>query len=102
MLIDTTAAPGAALVDQTIQYHSLADLYTLNEVSAVATLYSSATTATTYPAVSLRPVGANGGEAAAFTYDLARSAAYTRQGNPAWAGQNRDPNDPSVFAYHFA
>ena len=30
------------------------------------------------------------GQAAAFTYDLARSIVYTRQGNPAWSGQARD------------
>ena len=42
------------------------------------------------PAVTLRSVGAAGGQAAAFTYDLARSIVYTRQGNPAWAGQKRD------------
>ena len=47
-------------------------------------------TATANPAVTLRSVGANGGQAAAFTYDLARSVVYTRQGNPAWAGQERD------------
>ena len=40
--------------------------------------------------MTLRTVGANGGQAAAFTYDLARSVVYTRQGNPAWAGQERD------------
>ena len=40
--------------------------------------------------MTLRSVGANGGQAAAFTYDLARSVVYTRQGNPAWAGQERD------------
>ena len=51
------------------------------------------------PAVTLRSVGANGGQAAAFTFDLNRSIVYTRQGNPAWAGQDRDgvggirPND---------
>jgi hypothetical protein len=38
--------------------------------------------------VTLRTVGA--GQAAAFTYDLARSIVYTRQGNPAWAGDERD------------
>ena len=32
--------------------------------------------------MTLRSVGANGGQAAAFTYDLARSIVYTRQGNP--------------------
>ena len=40
--------------------------------------------------MTLRSVGASGGQAAAFTYDLARSVVYTRQGNPAWAGQERD------------
>ena len=44
----------------------------------------------TNPAVTLRSVGSSGGQAAAFTYDLARSVVYTRQGNPAWAGQERD------------
>ena len=40
--------------------------------------------------MTLRSVGASGGQAAAFTYDLARSVVYTRQGNPAWASQERD------------
>ena len=38
----------------------------------------------------MQSVGGNGGQAAAFTYDLARSVVYTRQGNPAWAGDDRD------------
>ena len=40
--------------------------------------------------MSLRDVGTNGGQAAAFAYDLATSVVYTRQGNPAWANQERD------------
>ena len=40
--------------------------------------------------MTLRSVGTAGGQAAAFTYDLARSVVYTRQGNPAWTGQERD------------
>ena len=52
------------------------------------------TTATANPAVTLRAVGGNGGQAVAFLYDLARSVVLTRQGNPAWAGQNRDLIDP--------
>ena len=83
-------APGAGIVGQTIQFHGTADRYTLSGAQAVATLYSDATTATSNPAVTLRSVGSNGGQAAAFTYDLARSVVYTRQGNPAWAGQERD------------
>ena len=73
-----------------MQYHGTADRYTLNGATAVATLYSNATTATPNPAVTLRSVGSSGGQAAAFTFDLARSVVYTRQGNPAWAGQERD------------
>ena len=44
--------------------------------------------------MTLRSVGTNGGQAAAFTYDLAHSVVYTRQGNPAWAGQERDGTAP--------
>jgi hypothetical protein len=88
--VDTGAPPGAGIVGSTIQYHGNADKYTLNGATAVATLYSNATTATPNPAVTLRSVGTSGGQAAAFTYDLAKSVVYTRQGNPAWAGQERD------------
>lgn len=84
----------SGIVNETIQYHGTADLYTLSGATAVATLYSNATTATSNPAVTLRSVGSSGGQAAAFTYDLARSIVYTRQGNPAWAGQERDGVTP--------
>ncbi|WP_146173517.1 Ig-like domain-containing protein [Pontibacter mucosus] len=35
-------------------------------------------------------MGNQGGAAVAFTFDLAKSIIYTRQGNPQWAGQKRD------------
>ena len=88
--VDASVPPGAGIVGSPIQYHGTADSYTLNGATAVATLYSTTTAATTNPAVTLRSVGSNGGQAAAFTYDLARSVVYTRQGNPSWAGQERD------------
>ncbi|HEX5474874.1 MAG TPA: N,N-dimethylformamidase beta subunit family domain-containing protein [Vicinamibacterales bacterium] len=88
------SGPGAGLVSQTIQFHGTADRYSLNGASALATLYASASTATTSPAVSLRSVGSNGGQAAAFAYDLARSVVYTRQGNPDWSGEERDGQTP--------
>ncbi len=93
---DTTAgSPGAGLVGQTIQFHGTADQYDpAPGTQSVATLYSDATTTTANPAVTLRDVGTNGGQAAAFAYDLARSVVYTRQGNPAWAGQERDGQQP--------
>ena len=90
LLVNTASAPGQGIVNQTMQYHGTADLYTLNGATSIATLYSNSTTATANPAVTIVNVGLNGGQAAAFTYDLARSVVYTRQGNPAWEGQNRD------------
>ena len=97
--IDTASAPGQGLVGQTMQFHGGADLYTTAGATTIATLYATATTSASRPAVTRRNVGTQGGQAVAFTFDLARSVAYTRQGNPAWAGQERDgiapirPND---------
>jgi large repetitive protein len=97
LLVNTTQPPGTGIVNQTIQYHGVADLYALAGATQVATIYSNVTTASSNPAVTIRSVGANGGQAAAFTFDLARSVVYTRQGNPAWAGQERDGEDPPVI-----
>ncbi|MBC7947360.1 MAG: DUF4082 domain-containing protein [Chitinophagaceae bacterium] len=90
LLINTTSGPGVGIVNQTMQYHGSANLHTLSGATSLATLYSAAATATTNPAVTTRSVGSNGGVAVAFTYDLARSIVYTRQGNPAWSGLKRD------------
>lgn len=91
LLVNTASGPGVGIVNETIQFHGAADLYTLQTgTTSLATLYSGASSATSNPAVTQRLVGTNGGKAIAFTYDLARSVVYTRQGNPAWAGQKRD------------
>ncbi|MEZ4683722.1 MAG: DUF4082 domain-containing protein [Caldilineaceae bacterium] len=96
LLVNTAAAPGAGIVGETIQFHGTADLYNLAGATRIATLYTNATTAApnNAPAVTVRTVGANGGQAAAFSYDLARSIVYTRQGNPNWDGQERDGQLP--------
>jgi hypothetical protein len=90
--VDTSTSPGHGIVNQTMQYHGSAQRYALNGASALATLYSSARSATSHPAVTLRQAGR--GQAAAFAYDLAESIVYTRQGNPAWAMQERDGFGP--------
>ncbi|MFI5130011.1 MAG: DUF4082 domain-containing protein, partial [Chitinophagales bacterium] len=90
LLVNTASGPGAGIVNQPIQFHGTANLHLLSGATSVATLYSSATAATVYPAVTTKNVGVFGGRAIAFTYDLARSIVYTRQGNPSWAGQKRD------------
>ncbi len=94
MKVDTGTAPGAGIVDQTIQFHGSADRYTPTSAQTIATLYSSASSATANPAVTLRSVGGKGGQAASFSYDLARSVVLTRQGNPAWSGEERDGRSP--------
>jgi hypothetical protein len=90
LLISTNQSPGTGLVGTTIQYHGTADQYSLAGATSVASLYSNATNSTPYHAVTWRSVGNNGGQAAAFAYDLATSVYLTRQGNPAWVDQNRD------------
>jgi len=92
LLVQNSSGAGAGIVGQTIQFHGSADLYTPNGAAILATLYSTASTSTAYPAVTLINSGA--GLAAAFTYDLARSVIYTRQGNPAWSGEKRDGQIP--------
>lgn len=90
--INTSISPGRGLADETIQFHGPADLYHKTDATVVATLYSSATDPTNSPAIVLKHVAE--GWAAAFTYDLARSVIYTRQGNPSWNGTERDGITP--------
>ncbi|WP_313935965.1 DUF4082 domain-containing protein [Anabaena azotica] len=92
LLVNNSTSAGKGIVNQTIQFHGIADRYTLNGADSIATLYTNATTSTSNPAVTLRSVG--NGQAAAFTYDLARSIVYTRQGNPTWDQQERDGFSP--------
>lgn len=93
--VNTTQSPGTGIVGETIQYHGSADLYTAQiGTETVATLYSTAADATPNPAVTVRSIGTNGGAAASFTYDLAKSVVYSHQGNPAWSGDERDGSSP--------
>ena len=93
--VDATTPPGAGITTETMQFHGAANRYSLSGASTVAGLYSSATASTGQPAVTWRGVGTNGGQVAVFAYDLARSVVQTRQGNPAWAGQDRDGLTPN-------
>ncbi len=52
--VDTARRPGAGITTDTMQFHGTADRYTLSGATAVATLYTSATAATSNPAVTLR------------------------------------------------
>jgi hypothetical protein len=102
--VDTSAGPGRGIVGETMQFHGTADRWRITPGSAtsvLATLYTDADTPTDFPAVTRRAVGSRGGSAVGFAYDLARSVVYTRQGNPAWAGEKHhgDPPRRSVDLY---
>ena len=94
LAVDASTAPGAGITTDSMQFHGAANRYSLSGATTIATLYSSATASTGQPAVSWRSVGTNGGQVATFAYDLARSVVQTHQGNPAWAGQERDGQAP--------
>ena len=82
------AGPGAGLQSVTLPFKGTATHYNLAGATAVADLYADRTTPVARPAV----VTFN--RTAAWSFDLARSTAYTRQGNPAFAGLERDGVTP--------
>ncbi len=94
--LDTSTAPGKGIESATMQFHGSADLYRPRDEGTrmIAQLYRNATEATGFAAATTRSVGLAGGSATAFTYDLARSVVYTRQGNPDWSGVERDGISP--------
>ncbi|NLE45693.1 MAG: hypothetical protein GX620_13305 [Chloroflexi bacterium] len=79
---------GEGIVAEALQFHGMADHYRLAGAQAVAWLASTRDTLTAFPALTVHRYGE--GHAALWAYDLARSVAYTRQGNPAWVNQERD------------
>ena len=62
------------------------------EVVTVAGLYETPSQPLASPAIAMRRWGK--GSISAYFFDLARSVAYTRQGNPDWADQERDGSEP--------
>ena len=94
LTVITDGGPGAGITAETMQYHGAADLYLPNGATPVAQLRYSLGQPSPYVAVSVRSLGTQGGQAATFAYDLARSVVTTRQGNPAWSGQERDALPP--------
>jgi hypothetical protein len=85
LLVNASNPISSGISNQTLQYHGAADNYNVTGGTSLATLYSGVSTATSFPAVVTNTFGS--GRAAAFTFDLAQSVAYMRQGNPATQGQ---------------
>jgi len=72
----------------TLQFHGSADLYQLAGAQTAVWLYSDRDTASEYPAVTVNETGK--GMTVAFAFDLAKSIAYMRQGNPEKVNQDID------------
>ena len=95
LVIDTTRSPGAGLTAERMQFHGEAVLYTSGpQGRTVAALSSNQSFFGPHPALTLTEVGTSGGHIAAFSYDVSTSVMYTRQGNPALAGRERDGSAP--------
>jgi hypothetical protein len=86
--IDTTRGPGAGLAEVSLQYHGPADNYALSGATPLAYLWDAIDSSSANPALVLHGYGA--GQAAAFTFDLARSIVLLRQGNPEWKDSEGD------------
>ena len=90
--------PAQGIVGQTMQFHGTADRYTLSAPPR----WRRSTRRRRPPPRTRRSRCARwaAGQAAAFTFDLARSIVYTRQGNPAWAGDERDGGRAHALRRH--
>ncbi len=89
--VDTDHPVGQGIAAEALQFHGSAGHYHLAGAQAVAWLVNGDQACTDFPAVTLYRYGQ--GQAAMWAYDLGRSVAYMRQGNPAWANQERDGRD---------
>ncbi len=72
----------------TLQFHGTADLYNLIGAEVIAWLYTDRDTASENPAIAINHFGE--GLAVAFAFDLAKSIALMRQGNPELSNQDLD------------
>ena len=86
--IDTTSDTGRSLTGKPIQIHGITDIYTVNDGNAIATLISGRQSTDRSPAVVSNNYGK--GHSVAFLYNLPKNIVLTRQGNPLFAGIEKD------------
>ncbi|WP_318346926.1 Rossmann-fold NAD(P)-binding domain-containing protein [Aquipluma nitroreducens] len=86
--IDLNSALGKGITNESIQFHGTADKYELSGAKTIADLFIDAHTKSGSPAVVTNNYGK--GHAIAFTYNLPKNIIFTRQGNPEYAGIEKD------------
>jgi len=86
--IDPACEAGKGLTSKTMQFHGPADICSIKTPTILAALFAEKTDDRVFPAVVRNDYGA--GHAIAFLYNLPKSIVYTRQGNPLFAGIEKD------------
>jgi hypothetical protein len=86
--IDTTMLQGKGLVSKRMQFHGTADQYILSGAESIASIFAGKASETASPGVVKNKFGK--GHTVAFLYNLPKSIVYTRQGNPLYAGMEKD------------
>lgn len=87
-LAETGHPTASGLGARAMQFHGAATYYQPTGAAVVAWLADANDQPAAYPAVTIGSYGK--GQAACWSFDLARSVALIRQGNPQWANQERD------------
>ncbi|MFH0757813.1 MAG: hypothetical protein V2B15_11040 [Bacteroidota bacterium] len=86
--VDPSTEQGKGIISNALQFHGTADIYTLGEGKDIAALFSDRRPVEGYPGVVSN--SCKKGQAIAFLYNLPQSIVYTRQGNPEFAGIEKD------------
>jgi len=86
--IDEKSRQGKGITTQSIQFHGIADKYSLQSAKIIASIIAKKDANRTFPGVVTNNYGH--GRAIAFLYNLPKSIVYTRQGNPLFAGIEKD------------
>jgi len=86
--IDTTVEQGKGLTSKPLRFHGKADYYTLNGATTLATLSDNKVSDGSFPAIVANTYGK--GQTISFLYNLPQSIVLSRQGNPLFAGIEKD------------
>jgi hypothetical protein len=85
---EASAEQTNGLTNQLLQFHGSADQYTVQGAKTIAVLFADKFATEGFPAVVDNSYGK--GHAVAFLYNLPQNIVYTRQGNPLFAGIEKD------------
>ena len=85
---DPNSTQSTGITPQLMQFHGIAGKYKLNDGKIIARLLENKGSSESYPGVVSHNYGK--GHTVAFLYNLPQSIVYTRQGNPLFAGVEKD------------